>query len=349
MTYTCTCLEHWKVTCHEDHAKYDGLNISITGPNIEHMLSRMYPRDVSRGRVKACQAVISEHFFSSGNNRELHDRASTRRCKKYSSHIIPASPTITTVADRERHAMKLAKYTILDMIDDKIGEIKYALDFVDHFKRIKKNICYDAPQLWEDSGFKTWEEFRSNRNKYHIENRIHPTDDFPLAGFSLSDPGAITIIEDDFIDLLHILRHKNLQAMRAEYVSSVFFAVETADARLHYVLGSYRILEEFDRQRQEEYRKRQEFHKKRTDKAKEVKRKKQDKVATDILQEFNKLYGHSKFPSISRNGIFNKIREARPDEDDTYLWSINTIRNALNKYHKEGKITLPPLKKLAKR
>ena len=242
--------------------------------------------------------------------------------------------------------MKLAKYTILDMIDDKIGEIKYALDLVHHFKRIKKNICYDAPQLWEDSGFETWKEFRSNRNKCHIENGLHPTDDFPLAGFSLSDPGAIAIIEDDFIDLLHILRHKNLQAMRAEYVSSVFFAVETADARLHYVLGSYGILEEFDRQRQEEHRKRQEFHKQRTNKAKEEKRKKRDKNAEEILKEYNKSFSNRADRHLSRNGIFCKIRRNNPVdvEKDIYLWSINTIKSALEKYHAERKITLPPLK-----
>lgn len=242
--------------------------------------------------------------------------------------------------------MTQAKYTILDMIDDKIGEIKFALDYINRFKRIKKNICYDAPQLWEDSGFETWKKFRSNRNKYHIKNKNHPTDDFPLAGFSLSKPGAITIIKDDFIDLLHILRHKNLQAMRAEYVSSVFFAVETADARLHYVLGSYRILEEFDRQRQEERRKRQEFHKQRTDKAKEHKRIKRDIDAGEILKEYNKSFSNRADRPLSRNGIFCKIRMNNPVdvEKDMYRWSINTIKSALEKYHAEGKITLPPLK-----
>jgi hypothetical protein len=241
-------------------------------------------------------------------------------------------------------------YTIQDMISDKIAQMEFALNSIGHFKKMQPSVSYEAPPLRSDSCFATWKEFRTHRKKHHITNKIDPANEFPLATFSMSEPGAITIIRDDCNDLLHILMRKNLQAMHPEYISSVFFAVEMADNRLHYMLGSFGIRQEFDREKQEDYRKRQEFHKKRTDKAKEKKGEKRDIVAGEILREYKEAFRNRANRHLSRNGIFDEIRKRRPVdvEKEIYLWSINTIRSALEKYHAEKRITLPP-KRVSKR
>jgi hypothetical protein len=227
----------------------------------------------------------------------------------------------------------MKQYALLDMIADKIGLIEFDLNSIEVFKKTKTDVSYNPPPVWSDSGSETWEEFRAKRKKGHITNRSDPADDFPVATFSMLEPGGITIIQDDFIDLLHILKHKNLRAMRADYVSSVFFAIESADARLHYILGSFGV--------------QQAFHTKRTKRSTEKKRKNRKDHKDHVLRSFEKLRKeHGSLKLSSKNCIAGLIMEDnrtvnKETGEKGYKMKMSKIKELLEELHTENKISLP--------
>ena len=221
--------------------------------------------------------------------------------------------------------MRKERCTVEDLIDDKIELIEDTLIWCEDFIKAHTSFSYDAPPLWGDFGFDNWHEFRSHRNKAFVDFEGEPQDEYPIPMFDIGIPGGMTIMKDDCIDTLKILRRKNLKNMHRTYVKSVFLATDSIIARQHYMCGFFN-----------------KGYAKKTNRLQisaARKRENKERSKLEVLDIFQKKFKISDINLISKHKIANMIlQNIGPGP---YSMSLNKIKYLLEELHEQGKISLP--------